>query len=687
MRLTRRATALSVAALLVSPVLASAATPDQQSAPRFQPWLEQHLTEVAAGTPLRVMVRATSIDAAVAATQAAGLTVQQQWPLVDIAVGLGTPAQVRALRDRREVIYVEGDTPLSYSLDTAHQATRSDEALQTYSDATGAQVDGAGVTIAIIDSGIDGTHPFFAQDGVSKVVQNRKNACGIDLAIDPTLSEACFVSAPDTDTISGGGHGTHVAGIAAGVAVTTAVPAGRKLRGSAPGAKLVGLSVGAAIGLLDAAAAQNWVLEHQQNPCRTAAEQTGSEVDVDCPPIRVTNHSYGPIATEGEDQSFDQESASVQLQRALVDKGVVAVWAAGNDGGDGSYAATNPDAMDPTAGIVMVASYNDAQTGSRDNALSSFSSRGKDGAPGTYPDVSAPGDLITSSCRAYLTVCATGLDPVDGGSYNTISGTSMASPYIAGVVAQLFAANPALTPGQVEDLLEDTAHKFTAGAGYEADPLNTDDTTSFDKGHGLVDVLAALAAEQGLPAPGEPAPSCTVGSFQVLDPAGDAVQVAVGDTPLPSSPSLDIQTAWMSWEATAQEMTFHLEVTDLSAGPPDGAIGEYFRFYLTREGDAETYIVANRRPAGVGNRFSLNQYDSGATTPLTGTFDEATSTVTVVLPAAGYTAVIPGASLTDGDTLAVGQVLGQRDNGQLTLTADTATGSCPFQVGTSTPGV
>ena len=67
----------------------------------------------------------------------------------------------------------------------------------------------------------------------------------------------------------------------------------------------------------------------------------------------------------------------------------------------------------------------------------------------------------------------------------------MAAPHIAGIVAQLFQANPAATPAQVEAALKSTAYKFTDGAAYEAGPLGT---TSYDKGYGLVDVVAAVAA-------------------------------------------------------------------------------------------------------------------------------------------------------------------------------------------------
>ena len=66
----------------------------------------------------------------------------------------------------------------------------------------------------------------------------------------------------------------------------------------------------------------------------------------------------------------------------------------------------------------------------------------------------------------------------------------MAAPHIAGIVAQLFQANPAATPAQVEDALKTTAYKYADGAAYEQGPLGT---TSFDKGYGLVDVVAAAA--------------------------------------------------------------------------------------------------------------------------------------------------------------------------------------------------
>lgn len=202
----------------------------------------------------------------------------------------------------------------------------------------------------------------------------------------------------------------------------------------------------------------------------------------------------------GGGSAFDPSSVTVKLQRALLNEGVLTVWAAGNDGGDGSGASetTNGPGMDPTPGILMVASYNDGGTGTRDGQLSDFSSRGVRGSLATYPDISAPGENILSSCRAYLAICnssatvpVNGPGPLDVATFNTISGTSMATPHIAGVVAQLLEGAPSATPGAIENAIEDGAHRFTSGAPYETDPRNSGSATSFDKGHGLVDVVAA----------------------------------------------------------------------------------------------------------------------------------------------------------------------------------------------------
>lgn len=434
--------------------------------------------------PTAVMVHGTSIAAARDAVAATGMTRKGEFRSIGVVIARATRAQVEAVRTQPGVTYVEGGAqPISFFQETSNVATRGAEAAATLTGADGTPLTGRGVSVAVIDSGVDPTHPYLREaDGSSAVVANLKALC-------EPLTETCSVqrlpNVVDTDTLSVGGHGTHVNGIVAGRPTT--LTDGGKVQGAAPGAKLVSISTGAGIVILGADSALNWVLENHEAPCGAGVPAAT------CPPIKVTNNSYGP--TGGG--AFDPESATVKLQRALAAEGVVTVWAAGNDGGDGSQSLTNPPGQDPTGGILSVASYNDGDTGTRDGTVSDFSSRGLATDPSTWPDLSAPGENITSSCRPYLVICATGLDfrngpgPLDLGTFNTISGTSMAAPHVAGIVAQLFQADPSATPGDIEEALKVSAHTYADGAAYQAGPLGP---TSYDKGHGLVDVVAAVAA-------------------------------------------------------------------------------------------------------------------------------------------------------------------------------------------------
>lgn len=481
-----RALALAGALLTALPLATSGPSPAASaSASSLAPvadGLAATLRTARAGVALPVMVHGTDVAAARRAVSASGLRLITTFDKVGVAVASGTPAQIERARAQAGVTYLEGDAPLDFFQTTSHVATRGEEARQA--GVGGVPLDGRGVSVAVIDSGVDGTHPAFQDAGGSAVVRNLKGVCALGQLV-PLPSSACFLdltAVNDTDTLSVGGHGTHVAGIVAGRPVAT--DAGT-IGGAAPGTSIVSLSVGAGLNILGADAALNWVLENHEAPCGAGVSPAV------CPPIKVTNNSYGPAGGG----TFDPESAMVKIQQALAAEGVVTVWAAGNDGGDGSGAeqSTNPPGQDPTPGILMVASYDDGGTGTRDGVVSEFSSRGVAADPSTWPDISAPGTDITSACRPYLVICSTGLAPVNGpgpldiATFNTISGTSMAAPHIAGIVAQLFQADPTATPAEIEAALTSTAHPFTDGAPYVGG-------TSYDKGHGLVDVVVAAAA-------------------------------------------------------------------------------------------------------------------------------------------------------------------------------------------------
>ena len=475
------AASAALATLLTVPAVAAAPLPTADTGPApVQNFLAGRLSKLGATGKTTVLVHGTDLAAAKQAVSATGLATSTTFAKIGVIVARGTKSQIQAVRTQPGVTYLEGNQPIAFTAETSNTATRGDEALTSLTGADGTSLSGKGVSVGLIDSGVDPTHPYLTeQDGSSVVVSNNKVLC------DPFEAACQVVNVPnsvDTDTLSVGGHGTHVAGIIAGRPTTLAD--GSSQHGAAPGAKLVSLSTGAALVIVGADSALNWVLEHHAAPCGPGVPAST------CPPIKVTNNSYGPTGG-GE---FDPQSATVKLQRALAAEGVMTVWANGNDGGDGSENLSNPPGQDPTGGIVSVASYNDLGTGTRDGEVSDFSSRGKAGQQSTYPDLSAPGDLITSSCRPYLVICSTGLDPQNGpgatdvGTFNTISGTSMAAPHIAGIVAQLFQRAPGATPTQVENAMKSTAHKYTFGAPYETGPQGT---TSFDKGTGLVDVVAA----------------------------------------------------------------------------------------------------------------------------------------------------------------------------------------------------
>ena len=294
-------------------------------------------------------------------------------------------------------------------------------------------VTGRGVGVAVIDSGIDGTHPdlLFGQ----KVIQNVK--VGPDLfGAGPIVVE----NLANTDTTSG--HGTHVASTAAG---TGAALAG-KYRGVAIGANLVGLGAGEALFVLTALEAFDWVLTNR-----------------DTYGIRVISNSWG---TSGPFSPNDPINVASKMAH---DAGLVVVFAAGNDGPGQN--TLNPFCVAPWV-ICVAAGLKDGQT------LADFSSRGIPGDPLYHPTITAPGaDIVAARATTGIVIDTffavdlinLGTDAV---SYAAASGTSMATPHVSGTVALMLEANPALTPDQIKSTLEGSAtpmpgyEEYQVGAGY-----------------------------------------------------------------------------------------------------------------------------------------------------------------------------------------------------------------------------
>jgi serine protease AprX len=288
---------------------------------------------------------------------------------------------------------------------------------------------GKGVTVAVIDSGIDATHrdlPFG-----TKVVQNVKLAPNL-FGGGPLVLEGLST----TDTSSG--HGTHVAGIAGGSGATLA----GRYRGVAIDSKLVGIGAGEALFMLTALEGFDWVL---QNRLKYG--------------IRVISNSWGASGAFAPDDPVNVAS------RIAHDAGLVVVFAAGNEGPASN--TLNPYCVARWV-ICVAAGHKDGRT------LAEFSLRGIPGDPIYHPTITAPGVDIASARATTGIVTNTffAVDLVNLGAdavyYAAASGTSMATPHVSGTVALMLEANPALTPDQVKSALELTA---TPMPGYRLDEV------------------------------------------------------------------------------------------------------------------------------------------------------------------------------------------------------------------------
>ncbi|MFN8110464.1 MAG: S8 family serine peptidase [Thermoleophilia bacterium] len=354
------------------------------------------------------------------------------------AIGLtATPDEIAALNADPGVAHVELDHPVRVA-----EATTASAPIETFPDsgagnwglaamhvpqvwsATG--LNGTGVVLGSIDTGVNADHPDLA----GKVVAWRD-----------------FVNGQDTP-YDDNGHGTHTIGTMVGGA------AGGRPIGVAPGAKVIVAKAIAANGVGGGSAlmsAAQWMTDPDGDP--TTADQ----------PVAVNN-------SWSADDANDPWFHSI-IQRWL-QLGITPVFAAGNTG-PGPSTVGSPAGYPESLAVGATAD---------DGTLAEFSSRGPvnwlnlDGtgpAAGTVitkPDVVAPGVNITSSVN-------------DG--YVAFSGTSMASPQVAGVLALLAQANPAMRGAPAEQVLRNSAR--------DMGPAGMDQRT----GAGAVDALAAVEAVVG----------------------------------------------------------------------------------------------------------------------------------------------------------------------------------------------
>ncbi len=333
-------------------------------------------------------------------------TVLYRYDLINgIAINVPGTDGAAKLRSLPGVKYVEKDITFHVTLDKAAPLIGAPQVWDL-------GLTGKGVTVALVDTGIDGTHP----DLKGRITQWK----------DLVQNKA--------DPYDDFGHGTHCAGIIGG----NGAASNGKYKGVAPEVKFVGVKV---LGKDGSGSLSNII-----SGIQFAAGTNASVISMS---LGSNQHS----------QSMDD------AVKAAVQKGKVMVIAAGNSGPGSNTIACPGDSPD----VITVGATD------KSDVIASFSSRGPNRDGSVKPDVSAPGkDII--SCRATGTNDGKAIDTY----YLSMSGTSMATPMVAGSVALMVQKKPGLTPADAKSILEKTAKQ-----------LGTK-TPNNDYGYGRINVKAAI---------------------------------------------------------------------------------------------------------------------------------------------------------------------------------------------------
>ena len=275
---------------------------------------------------------------------------------------------------------------------------------------------GEGISIAIIDTGIDPLHV-----GLNDFDDDPSTADPKVVAFYDALDGSGDDGSGETEPYDDQGHGSHCAGISAGTGAVGEGPlsdGSTPYRGVAPGASLVGVKVldgGGSGSFAEVMKGMEWTIDNQIKYN-----------------IRAASMSLGGVWLVELTQ--EQEERITHLANEMVAAGISLMIAAGNSGGYGTI-GTPGAAKD----VITVGSTEDSKE------LAVYSSKGPTHEGQIKPNVAAIGSAVMS------------VEANSGNGYASYSGTSMATPMVAGMAALLLQANPDLQPLMVRSILESTA--------------------------------------------------------------------------------------------------------------------------------------------------------------------------------------------------------------------------------------
>jgi subtilisin family serine protease len=537
-------------------------------------YVHQRLTSLAATTQAPVAAHLTQLGAP-----------HRGFWVTNAIVAKGGLAVVQAMASRPDVAHVYGigtgrldppqvDPPGGTTGISASPTVFDSIAKVNADDAWALGYRGQGAVVAGADTGVRWTHEALKDKyrGWNGTSVNHDYNWHDSIHAPNATCPASGTQPCDDDQFLGGGHGTHTVGTMVGSGPDRA---GQKNGiGMAPDAKWIACrNMDHGLGVIPTYfECMQWFI------APTRIDGTGADPSKS---PDVVNNSWGCVEVCPPPALQD----SLRASRAA---GIFYAVSAGNDGigGPPPLAGCNtiyhPLARYPEAFTVGSTTWTT-------DTLSSFSSRGPVvlGAPPAplllKPNITAPGSMVRSALRA------------DDSRYGNLSGTSMAGPHVAGLVALLISANPGLRGDvdQLEDIIEQTAVKKTTNEGCGGDTATQVPNNTY--GWGRIDALAAVQKAVSLRS-----------AADVLDAAFDEIDAMIAADPSRADKLEDIRA---KLETAVAELRKTPPARQAALGAIEGAIGEIDSAVSSGDLTASQGASLNERVTGAGRQVAVDAID------------------------------------------------------------------------------